>query len=159
MSPSSGVRVIPNEKKNFCDNENGDHHRENLGKVTIFSFRTKQKNRQKRWPWFFRNILRSSRKGSYGILVMAGCDVKGRLLMAVANNTDGAHDSLAFDVSRFNLSLEEVKLMHYSHHHLYSHSYLRTTPFLPTLHSIPTYIPCHSYLHSTPLLPTCSYDI
>ena len=57
-----------------------------------------------------------NRKGSYGILVMAGCDVKGKFLMAVANNTAGTHDSLAFDVSGFNLFLEQVKSMHIHRH-------------------------------------------
>ena len=49
-----------------------------------------------RIPMAYRN-----RKGCFGILVMAGCDIDGRFLMSVVNNSGGTHDVLAFETSEF----------------------------------------------------------
>ena len=48
--------------------------------------------------------------GSYGILLLAGCDVKGRFLMAVANNSGGTHDALAMELSEFSRFLKSGRL-------------------------------------------------
>jgi hypothetical protein len=50
------------------------------------------------------------RKGGFALLVMAGCDVKGKFLMARCNNSGATHDSVAWGGSAFFAALGEGKL-------------------------------------------------
>jgi hypothetical protein len=47
-----------------------------------------------------------NRKHGYGIMIMAGCDVLGKFLMSVANNTGGTHDIVSFESSDFYPTLQ-----------------------------------------------------
>ena len=66
------IRVVPNEKTRKKKIENGDRHRDNLGKSTIFSFRTELQKHAKtvtvtisllmKTPFSFRTKLWKSTK-------------------------------------------------------------------------------------------------